>query len=96
MVKNGENGLLFTEKHAGELALCLARLKSNPALYCHLASGARARYLRDLQAEEMAHAYDHLYLSLYDAPRPHGELRMPPAAMQKRFSPFLVAISKNM
>ena len=96
MVREGENGLLFQEKSEGELATCLSRLKNDPALYCRLSGGARRRFLHDLRAEEMAHAYDHLYLALYDAPRPHGELHMPPKTMQKRFSPFMVAFSEKM
>lgn len=89
LVHENENGLLFSPGDAPALAACLSRLKNDPILYHRLSDGAWERYCRDLRAEGMAHAYDSLYLSLYDAPRKNGELLMPPLNIQQRFSPFV-------
>ncbi|MBQ8351672.1 MAG: glycosyltransferase [Clostridia bacterium] len=88
LVREGENGLLFDAGDDRALAACLARLCRDKLLYDRLALGAQERYRRDLRAESMAHAYDRLYLALYDAPREHGELLMPPPRVRERFFPF--------
>lgn len=88
LVREGENGLLFDVGDDEELANCLLRLLYDTSLYDRLAAGAHARYRHDLRAEQMARAYDNLYLALYEAPRPHGELLSPPYAVWQHFSPF--------
>lgn len=88
LVREGENGLLFDVGDDKGLADCLLRLCRDTTLYDRLAEGARARYRLDLRAEQMARAYDSLYLGLYEAPRQSGELRRPPRAVWQHFSPF--------
>ncbi len=64
MVREGENGMLFPVRDAEALAAAIERLCSDRVLYERLSCGARARFLRELRAEEMVARYDALYAEL--------------------------------
>ena len=69
MVREGENGLLFPPKSDVALAAAIERLRCDHMLYEQLARGAKARFMRELRAEEMAAKYDALYAELCEKRR---------------------------
>ncbi len=64
MVRDGENGYLFSVGRADQLADRIRRIAEDPLLWQRLSEGARTRFCRELNAERMTKDVEDLYTRL--------------------------------